>query len=253
MLHWPDTMFTYMSGENILFSTDGFGQHYATEALFNDLVPTAALYDEAIKYYANILNPFSPMVTKKITEIQGMGLPIDLICPSHGIIWRDHPEQIIEKYLQWAGCYQENQITVLYDTMWNATRRMAEAIAEGLREAAPSVTVKIFNAAKTDKTDLITEIYRSRAVVMGSPTVNNGYLYSIAGILELMKGAKFKKKKAAVFGSYGWSGEAVKLLSGELTKAGFEVVNDGLRILWQPDENTLGQARVFGRELAGVL
>ncbi|NLN81018.1 MAG: anaerobic nitric oxide reductase flavorubredoxin [Clostridiales bacterium] len=250
MLHWPDTMFTYMSGDNILFSNDGFGQHFASETLFNDSVDPSELYAEAIKYYANILTPFSQMVIRKINEIQGLGLPLDMICPSHGIIWKDNPMQIVEKYLKWADAYQENQITIVYDTMWNATRRMAETIAEGILEADPDVTVKLYSASKTDKTDIITEVFRSRAVVVGSPTVNGGHLYAIAGILELMRGMKFKKKKAAAFGSYGWSGEAVKIINEELEKAGFEVVDTGYRATWLPDENQLEQIREYGKQLA---
>ena len=129
MLHWPDTMFSYLTGENILFSNDGFGQHYASESLFNDTVDQAELYAEALKYYANILTPFSGFVTKKIKEILGLGLQVDMICPSHGVIWKDDPLQIVEKYLEWADEYRENQITLVYDTMWGGTRKMAEAIA----------------------------------------------------------------------------------------------------------------------------
>ncbi len=253
MLHWPDTMFTYMDSEKILFSTDGFGQHLATESLYNDTVDAGELYAEATKYYANILNPFSPIVARKIKEILAMDLPIDMICPSHGVIWREHPEQIVEKYLEWAGNYQENQISIVYDTMWNSTRRMAEAIAEGIGDADETVKVMLLNSSKADKTDIITEIFKSKAVVLGSPTVNNGYLYSIAGILELMKGAKFKKKKAAAFGSYGWSGESVKLINEELEKAGFEVVDAGKRITWAPDGEMLEALHAYGMELAGKL
>lgn len=247
MLHWPDTMFTYMSGDNILFSNDGFGQHFASESMFNDSVDASQLEEEALKYYANILSPYSPMVIKKIKEIQGMNLPIDLICPSHGIIWRENPAQIVEKYLQWADAYKENQISIVYDTMWNATRIMAEAIADGIRMADPSVTVKLYNVSKTDKTDIVTEVFRSRAVIIGSPTVNNGYLYSIAGILEMIRGAKLKKKTAAAFGSYGWSGESVKLINEELIKAGFNLVDDGFRTEWVPDEDVLLKLREYGR------
>lgn len=253
MLHWPDTMFTYMSGENILFSNDGFGQHYASETLYNDSADQCELEAESIKYYANILTPFSPMVTRKIKEILGFNLPINMICPSHGVIWKDNPVQIIEKYLKWADNYQENQITIIYDTMWNATRRMAETIAEGILEADPEVTVKIISTSKTDKTDVITEVFRSRAVVIGSPTVNGGCLYSIAGILELIRGMKFKNKKAAAFGSYGWSGETVKLISEQLQNAGFEVVNTGYRTLWHPDQSELDKIREYGRQLAANL
>ena len=253
MLHWPDTMFTYMTGENILFSNDGFGQHYATESLYNDTVDKAELYDEAMKYYANILNPFSPMVTKKIKDILAMSLPLDLICPSHGVIWKEEPLQIVEAYQKWAAAYQENQVTIIYDTMWNATRRMAECIAEGIREAAPDTTVKLFNTSTDDKTEITTEIFKSKALLAGSPTVNNGFLYNMAGILELVKGLKFKKKKAAAFGSYGWSGEGVKLLTAQLEDCGFETVDEGLRCAWMPDEEKLEECRKYGREFANKL
>ena len=192
------------------------------------------------------------MVKRKVNEILGMNLTIDMICPSHGLIWRNHPEQIVEQYLKWAENYQEDQISIVYDTMWNSTRRMAETIAEGIKEADPQTTVKLFNASKSDKTDIITDVFRSKAVVMGSPTVNNGYLYAIAGILELIKGAKFKGKKAAAFGSFGWSGEAVKMLNEELKDAGFSVVCEGRRVNWVPDEAVLEEMRAYGRELAAA-
>ena len=249
MLHWPDTMFTYMSGENILFSNDAFGQHYATEALFNDTADQGELFAEATKYYANILTPYSKMVAKKIEEVLALHLPVDLICPSHGVIWKDQPTQIVEKYLEWAKDYQENQITIVYDTMWNSTRKMAEAIAKGIEQSDPKVQIKLMNTSKEDKNDVITEIFKSKLILMGAPTVNNGYLYSLGGILEMMKGLKFKNKKAAAFGSYGWSGEAVKLLTQHLSEAGFTIVNDGLRKLWVPDEENLEDCVRFGREI----
>ena len=248
MLHWPDSMFTYMTGENILFSNDAFGQHFATESLYNDKVDISELYAEAIKYYANILTPFSGLVTKKIKEVLAFNLPVDLICPSHGIIWKDNPAQIIEAYLKWADNYQENQITIIYDTMWNATRKMAEAIARGIRSEDPMVTVRLHNAAKSDKNDILTEVFQSKAILVGSPTVNNGYLHSIGGLMEMMKGLKFKNKSAAAFGSYGWSGEVIKQLKEELEKGGFRIVNDGYRSLWVPDEEELSKCEEFGKE-----
>jgi len=131
MLHWPDSMATYMTGDNILFSNDAFGQHYASEFLFNDLVDQDELFAESIKYYANILTPFSALVQKKIKEVLSLNLPIDIIATSHGVVWRDNPTQIVEKYLSWSQNYQENQITLLYDTMWEGTKLMAEKIAQG--------------------------------------------------------------------------------------------------------------------------
>ncbi len=250
ILHWPDTMFCYLTGENILFSNDGFGQHFASESLFNDTVDQSELYAEAIKYYANILTPFSSLVTKKINEILSLNLPVDMICPSHGVIWKDDPTQIVKKYLDWADNYQENQITLVYDTMWDATRKMAEAIAEGILRASPGTTVKLFNSAKSDKNDILTEVFKSKAVLVGSPTCNNGYLYSVGGILEMIKGLKFKGKYAAAFGSYGWSGEAVKQITAHLKECGFDVINDGIRVLWVPDDSAKEACIEFGKEFA---
>ena len=250
MLHWPDTMFTYMSGENILFSNDGFGQHFASESLFNDKVDQVAMMYEAEKYYANILNTYSPMVIKKVKQILSLNLPIDMICPSHGVIWKENPTQIVEKYLQWADAYQENQITIAYDTMWQSTRKMAEAIAEGIRQASPDTTVIIKNAALEDKNDILTEMFRSKAILVGSPTINYGYSFAIAGLLEMMKGLKLKGKKAAAFGSYGWSGDAVKQINSLLAEAGLELVNDGIAKLWVPDQAAIDDCIEYGKDFA---
>lgn len=253
MLHWPDSMFTYMTGENILFSNDAFGQHYATESLYNDRSSECEIYEEAIKYYANILTPFSRQVLKKIDEVLAMNLPVNMIATSHGVIWRHDPLQIVHKYKEWASDYQENQITIVYDTMWESTRLMAEAIATGIRKEDPEVTVKLLNAAKYDKNDIVTEIFKSKAILAGSSTVNNRYLSAMGGLLEMVKGMKFKQKKAAAFGSYGWSGESVKLLTEDLAAAGFEIVSDGHRTLWVPDEKELQACQDFGREFVRSL
>lgn len=250
MLHWPDTMFCYLTQDNILFSNDAFGQHYATEYMFNDLVDQSELFEECLKYYANILTPFSPLVVKKIKEVLSFNLPFDIICTSHGIIWRAKPEQIVEKYLEWANDYQENQITIIYDTMWNGTRVMAEQIAGGIIDADKEVNVKLFNLAKSDKNDVITEIFKSKAILVGSPTINRGILVSVAGILEEIKGLKFKNKKAAAFGCYGWSGESVKIISGILEESGFDVIDEGLKVMWNPDDASITKCAEFGKQIA---
>ena len=159
MLHWPDSMFCYLTEDNILFSNDAFGQHYASEYMFNDLVDQTELSAECIKYYANILTPFSPMVARKIKEVLSFNLPLDMICSSHGVIWRENPAQIVEQYLEWADDYRENQITIIYDTMWNGTRVMAEHIAEGIALSDKTVNVRLYNLAKTDKNNVSTVIF----------------------------------------------------------------------------------------------
>ena len=252
MLHWPDSMMSYLTHDSILFSNDAFGQHIASERMYNDLVDQAELFQEAIKYYANILTPFSALVDKKIKEVLALNVPVDMICPSHGVIWRKDPLQIANQYLEWANAYAENQITIAYDSMWDGTRRMAEAIAKGIVEADPTVAVKLFNIARSDKNDLITEIFKSKAVLVGSPTINKGILSAVAAILEEMKGLKFMNKKAAAFGCYGWSGEAVKIMTQHLSSAGFTVVDEGLRAMWNPVAKAMEICIEYGKKVAGL-
>jgi len=242
MLHWPDSMATYMTGDNILFSNDAFGQHYAVEELFNDKADSCLLWGEALKYYSNILNPFSPLVKKKIEEIQSLNLPIEIIAPSHGSIWRDNPLQIVEKYYTWSQDYQEDQITVAYDTMWDGTMQLAHQIAAEITAVSPDTKVKIFNISKTNKNDIMTEVFRSKAIAVGSPTVGQNILSSVGGWLDFLKELKFKNKKAAVFGCYGWSGESTKVLRARLTDAGFEVVEPEIRCNWVPNEEEHNKA-----------
>jgi flavorubredoxin len=253
MLHWPDSMMTYMSGDDILFSNDAFGQHYASQFMYNDLVDQEELYSEAIKYYANILTPFSKLVIKKINEFLKLELPLDMICPSHGVIWRKNPVQIVKQYLEWADNYQENQISIIYDTMWEGTRKIAEAIAEGIGKQDVKVAVKLFNVAKKDKNDIITEIFKSKAILVGSPTINKGILTAIASILEEIRGLSFAGKKAAAFGAYGWSGESVQMITDRLKEAGFELMDEGIKIAWNPDEEAEKKCVDYGKELAKKL
>jgi len=253
MLHWPDSMFCYLTEDNILFSNDAFGQHYASEYMFNDLVDQFELMTECIKYYANILTPFSKLVVKKIKEILSFNLPVEIICPSHGVIWRDNPLQIVNKYLDWANDYKENQITILYDTMWNGTRVMAENIATGIKSSDSSVNIKLYNIFKTDKNDIITEVFRSKGIVVGSPTINKGILTSVAGILEQIKGLRFVGKKATAFGSYGWSGESVKIILDILEKSGFQIIDEGLKVMWNPDEENIKSCIKYGETLSELL
>lgn len=250
MLHWPDSMATFLTGDNILFSNDMFGQHFASEHLFDEFVSHDELVYEAMKYYANIVQPFSPKVIKKIGEIAAMKLPIEMICPSHGLIWRSRPNEIIELYSKWANAYSENQITIIYDTMYNSTRRMAESIAEGIRGAAPEVTVKLFNTSRTDHSDLLTEIFRSKAVIAGSPTVNGGIISQLSAILEDTKNLGLQGKLGGAFCSYGWSPAGVKVIAQKLTDAGFAMVGDGVKAQWKPTEAALAECRNFGAQLA---
>lgn len=251
MLHWPDSMATYVSGSNVLLSNDAFGQHYASPYLYNDQVDQGELFQEAIKYYANILTPFSKLVKAKIKEIVALNLPIELIAPSHGIIWRDNPLQIVQKYDQWASNYNEGSVAVLYDTMWGATKKMGLAMARGLENKG--VGAKLLNMGTMDKNDLITEIFKARGVLVGSSTINKGILSATASILEIIKGLQFKNKVGAAFGSYGWSGESIGIIEGRLKEADIEVVLPGLKMQYDPDPESLKECQSFGEAFAGKL
>ena len=250
MLHWPDSMFTYLTGHNILMPNDAFGQHYATGFRFNDEVDQEELYEEALKYYANILTPFSDRVIKKIDEVIALKLPVDMIAPSHGIIWRKDPLQIAMKYKEWAAQAPEPRAVILYDTMWDGTKHMAEAIGDGLAEAG--VDYKIFNLAVSDRNDVLVEVFRARTILVGSPTINNGPLPTIMPVLTDIKGLKFKNKVGAAFGSYGWSGEAVKAIEEHLAASGIHIIRDGIKFKWQPRPEELDACRAFGSELGEV-
>jgi len=250
MLHWPDSMATYLTKDNILFSNDAFGQHYASNTMFNDAADQCELFEEALKYYANILTPYSPFLKRKLTEILAMNLTIDIIAPSHGVIWRDNPMQIVEKYAAWCDAYQENQITIAYDTMWEGTRTLADTIAAGIHEQDPDVAIRVFNIAKTDKNDIMSEVFKSKMLVLGSPTVGNDMLDSVAGFLHFLKELKMKNKKASSFGCFGWTGEAPLKIKEALEKAGLTYVGEPLRNKWNPDAEGLLLAKEFGKRLA---
>ncbi|HOX91562.1 MAG TPA: MBL fold metallo-hydrolase, partial [Spirochaetales bacterium] len=186
MLHWPDSMFSYMTGDAILFSNDAFGQHLATERLFNDRVDQDVLWTECLKYYANILTPFSSLVKSKIDQVLALNLPVAMIATSHGVIWRDNPTQIVLKYLEWCQEYKEDRVTILYDSMWNGTRALADELARGISDASPGTTVMVHCLSKFDKNDALADVFRSKAILLGSPTVNKGILTAVAAIIEEM-------------------------------------------------------------------
>jgi flavorubredoxin len=248
MLHWPDSMFTYLAGANILMPNDAFGQHYAAAFLFNDQVDQTELYEEALKYYANILTPFSAMVAKKIDEVLALNLPVDMIAPSHGIIWRKDPLQIVTKYQEWASQRPEQSAIIIYDTMWEGTRQMAEAIGEGI--AAEGVQYKLFHVGLSDRNDVLTEIFKAKAVIVGSPTLNQGVLPTIRPILEDLRGMKFQNKVGAAFGSYGWSGEGVGIIEDHLKLCKIPVVAEGVKAKWQPKQEGLSLCRELGLKVA---
>lgn len=251
MLHWPDNMFTYLTGDNILFSNDAFGQHLATSEIYNDLVDSTEIMKESIKYFANILTPFSRMVAKKIEEVKALNLPVDMIAPSHGVIWRENPLQIIAKYEEWAKGVNEKRAVIIFDTMWQGTEKMAHAIAQGLDEVG--VPYKIFNMAKSDRNDVITEVFKAKGILVGCPTFNNGILPTAAPILEDIRGLKFANKIGAAFGSFGWSGESVKLLEERLQNAKIKIVQEGIRFKYQPSVEDITTCINFGKRFGGQI
>ncbi|MFH1382142.1 MAG: flavodoxin domain-containing protein [Chloroflexota bacterium] len=251
MLHWPDSMFTYLTSDNILMPNDAFGQHYAAAFRFNDEVDQEELYEEALKYYANILTPFSSTVTKKIEEVLALNLPVQMIAPSHGIIWRKDPLQIVKKYQEWAAQVPEKTAVIIYDSMWEGTRHMAEAIGDGL--ADEGIDYKTFYMATSDRNDVIAEIFKTKAVVVGSPTFNQGLLPTIMPVLEDLKGLRFQNKVGAAFGSYGWSGESIKIIEEHLAQCKIPVVAEGVRAKWQPKPDDLAKCRELGHAVAQAI
>lgn len=250
MMHWPDSMFTYLTGHNILMPNDAFGQHYSSEYRFNDQVNKEELYEEALKYYVNILTPYSDVILKKIDEVLSLGLPVDMIAPSHGVIWRDNPLQIINAYREWAQQKADAQAVILYDSMWHATRRMAESIGDGLADAG--VNYKIVNVAVTDRNDSLVDVFRSKCIIIGSPTFNNRVLPTIAPMLEDIRGLRFKNKIGAAFGSYGWSGESVRIIEDHFGQCSIPLARPGIKCKWQPGKENLAACRVFGKELGEI-
>ena len=247
MLHWPDSMFTYLTGDNILMPNDAFGHHYATAFRFNDQVNQEELYQECLKYYANILTPFSPMVTRKINEVLALNLPVNLIAPSHGVIWRKDPLQIVKKYQEWAAQKPDQSAVILYSTMWQGTHFMAEAIGQGL--AAENIPFKLFDMSVSDRNDVNTEIFKAKAVVVGSSTFNLGLLPTIRPVLEDLRGLKFLNKVGAAFGSYGWSGESVQILEEHLKLCKIPIVAPGVKAKWQPKPDDLAACRELGQKV----
>lgn len=248
MIHWPDSMFTYCAFDKILFSNDGFGQHYATNKIFDDEVSCDILMEEAKKYYANILWPFGSLIASKLSAIKKLNLEIEMIAPSHGLIWRKYIPQIMDKYLCWAANSTQNKIAVVYETMWNSTEAMARKIVEGI--TSQGVEAFLFDITKCDSTELSAYMLDAKGFVFGSSTHDNVMLPVIAGFLHYLKGLKPKGRKAFAFGSYGWSGEAVKEIETLLEEAGIEKTQEGVRAVYAPSKEELDKCFEAGKAFA---
>ena len=250
MLHWPDSMFTYLPGDKLLLSNDAFGQHIATSQRFTDQVDKWLIFDEAAKYYANILWPFGRLILRKLEEIQKMGIEISTIGPSHGLIWRGDPGpgDIIQAYINWAQGKAETRAVIVYETMWGSTERIARAIAEGIMEEGLEVVVR--GLPMSDPSDVIKELLEARGLLVGSSTHNTDMLLNIAAFMEDLKGLRPTGKIGAAFGSHGWAGRAVDKLGQALQEAGVEKVDEGFSFQFRPDGDELAQATEFGRKFA---
>ncbi len=250
MLHWPDSMFTYAKEDKILFSSDAFGQHYAGPERFDDQIGDAIM-PHAKKYFANILLLYAPLILKLVEKVKSMGLAIDMILPDHGVMWRKDPMKIVKAYVEWSEQKPKRKALVLYDTMWHSTQSMAEAIAEALGHEG--VDAKPMHLRSWHRSDIVTEALDAGAIIVGSPTLNNGLFPSVSDVLTYLKGLKPQHKVAAAFGSYGWSGEAVKLITKELEEMKFKVVDPGLKVQFVPDQEALQACRELAKKIAKEL
>lgn len=248
MIHWPDSMFTYCREEELLMPNDAFGQHIATSGRFDDEVDQCALMDEAAKYYANILIPLGAIISRKLDEVVKMNVPISMIAPSHGVIWRKDPGSIISSYVSWSGNQTKKKVVIVYETMWKSTEKMAMRIAGGLKDSG--VEVKLYDIAESDRTEIIKEILDAKGYVIGSSTHDNDMLPSIAGFLEFLKGLKPKNRIASAFGSYGWGGGAVASIEKVIKEAGIEIAQSSISVKFVPDGSEEKKCYEFGVEFA---
>ncbi len=252
MLHWPDSMMTYIKEDKILISQDAFGQHLASSVRFDDEFITCAsaaeLDDAVIDYYANILMPFGQLIKSKITEIQKLGLEIDMIAPDHGIIWRANPQKVLQMYLDMANGKANLSVSIIYDTMWHSTEQMTLPIAQGIKDEG--VDCKVIKLRATPMSVAIKEFWKSRGTLIGSPTLNNIIYPTIAEFLTHLRGLRPKNRFVGAFGSYGWGGGAVKEVYEEFKKMGLETYEPGLQVHYKPSFEDETRCYEFGREFA---
>lgn len=248
MLHWPDSMCSYLQEDKVLISNDIFGQHWAMNERFDDEVPFDDLMYESVKYFANIILPYSPLVIKFLDFVGELNIKPEILATDHGVIWRTHIDKIFSAYREWAMQKSKRKAVIVYGTMWGSTDMMAKSIEQGIIQEG--VEVKSLNLSDAHRSEVITEILDAKAVIFGSPTLNNGILPAVADSLTYIKGLRPKDKIGAAFGSYGWGGEAVKHLNAWMEKMKMDVVNPGLRIKFVPTEEQLEECVEFGREFA---
>lgn len=248
MVHWPDSMVTYLAEDAILFSQDGFGMHLATSVRFADEVEDWLLETEAAKYYANILLPLSPLVSKVLEKLRGLGLTIQVLAPDHGPIWRKNIARILDLYGTWAQQRPGEKAVVTYDTMWGSTAKMAEAVVEGV--VAGGVNAVLLPLRSSHRSDVATELLGAGALIVGSPTMNRNLFPTVADVLTYLKGLKPAVVAGAAFGSYGWSGEAVGQIEKMLAEMHVEPVLGGVKAKYVPKPEDIGQCHALGVNVA---
>jgi flavorubredoxin len=247
MLHWPDSMFTYIKEDRLLMPNDAFGQHVASSHRFEDEVGEDVM-GHAAKYYANILWPLAPLILKKVDEVVKMGIPIDMIAPSHGLIWRKDPSRIVQAYVEWSQGKTRGKFLVIYDTMWGSTESIARAILRGLIEEGAEA--KLLHLRSNDRSDIIHEMLEAKGILLGSPTLNNGMFPTMGDFLTYMKGLRPKGKFFGLFGSHGWGGGAIKEMRKHLETEKFEIWENEFPVQFVPSSEEIDRAIQFGKEFA---
>jgi anaerobic nitric oxide reductase flavorubredoxin len=253
MLHWPDSMVTYVKEARLLISQDAFGQHLATTSRFDDefveCASHAELEDAVIDYYANILMPFGKLIKNKIAEIGKLGLEIDMIAPDHGIIWRKSPDKVMQDYLAMADGRASLSVAIIYDTMWHSTERMTIPLMQGIKDEG--VDCKVIKLRASPMSAAIKEFWKARGCLIGTPTLNNIMFPTVAEFMTHLRGLRPQNRIAGAFGSYGWGGGAVKEAYEEFRRMGLELVEPGVQVLYKPSPDDENQCYNFAREFAG--
>lgn len=253
MLHWPDSMFSYLPEDTLLICNDAFGQNIAGSERFADQIDRELLEHALEEYFYNIVLPYSPQVLKVLDQVEKLGLDIDMIAPDHGLIFRGRDEArfVLDKYGRLAEQKPQLRALIAYDTMWHSTEKMAYAISEGL--SSEGIQNRIMDLKNNHHSAVMTELARCGLVIVGSPTHNNGILPGVAGLLTYMKGLRPKNRIGGAFGSYGWSGESVKIISDWLQSMDMELPAEPCKSKYVPMHETLRECFEMGKLLAGEL
>jgi flavorubredoxin len=255
MVHWPDSMMTYLADDRLLFSQDGFGMHLATSERFADEISQGILYEENSKYFANILLLYRKMIVKVLDRVKALGVPIDIICPDHGPMWRHNLEVPFNMYYKWCAQEPRAKAVIVFESMWGSTELMARTIEEGLDKEG--VEVVSMSLKSNDRSAVMTEMLEAGALLVGSPTINNNMFPSVADVLTYARGLKPANLVGAAFGSYGWSGEGVKQVNQYLEQMKVEIVREPLNLRFVPDsegiDSCISLGRAVGRRLKEVV